>query len=219
MMETVKEYVNLRHGCVVGRVLRYGRVKKRTIFIVLSFLLIFCFFTGCDKEAVLKMIYPVKYEEYVEKYAEEYNLDKYMVYAMIKVESGFDPKAESAAGAKGLMQLMEETAAECSEKEDFGYTIPDDLYVPEYNIRLGCYYLKYLLENYGDMRLAVIAYNGGTGNLEQWLADETLTDENGVLNEIPYEETKKYVEKVFTAFDAYNSIYNGNEENDTEELQ
>ena len=193
-------------------------MKKRAIFVVILVLLIFCFFTECGKEAVLKMMFPIKYEEYVEKYAEEYNLDKYMVYAILKVESGFDPKAESAAGAKGLMQLMEETAEECNEKEKFAYSIPDDLYVPECNIRLGCYYLKYLLETYGDMRLAVIAYNGGTGNLDQWLADETLTDENGVLNEIPYKETEKYVEKVFSAFNAYNSIYNSSEENETEEL-
>lgn len=193
-------------------------MKKRAFFIVLSFLLILCFFTRCDREAVLKMMYPIKYEEYVEKCAEEYNLDKYMVYAVIKVESGFDPEAESTAGAKGLMQLMEKTAEECNEKEKFGYELPDDLFVPECNIRLGCYYLKYLLETYGDMRLAIIAYNGGTGNLDQWLADDSLSDGNGGLDEIPYEETEKYVEKVFKAFGAYNSIYNINEDNETEEL-
>ena len=193
-------------------------MKKRAFFLVLSAILIICFFTRCDREAVLKMMYPVKYEEYVEKYAEEYNLNKYMVYAVIKVESGFDPKAESTAGAKGLMQLMEKTAAECNEKEKFGYVIPDDLYVPECNIRLGCYYLKYLLETYGDLRLAIIAYNGGTGNLDKWLNDESLLDGNGGLIEIPYEETEKYVKKVFKAFKAYNSIYNISEENETEEL-
>ncbi|MBE7024388.1 MAG: lytic transglycosylase domain-containing protein [Ruminococcaceae bacterium] len=173
--------------------------------------LLLYFFAGNGKEFVLKNIYPVKYQDYVERYAEEYSLDKYLVYSVIKVESGFDPEAYSRMGAKGLMQLMDKTASECNEKGNFGYRIPSDLYDPEKNIRLGCFYLSSLYEIYGDMELVITAYNGGTGNVDKWLDDDKLADGKGGLADIPYEETKNYVEKVQRTFEAYNKLYKTNE--------
>lgn len=184
--------------------------KDFRLVILFPLVLLICLCTGCSKQALLKKVYPIKYQDYVEKYAEEYNLDKYLVYAVIKVESKFNPEAISNAGAVGLMQVMEDTAKECNEKGGFGYDIPEDLSNPEVNIRIGCYYLNLLYEKYGDMELAVMAYNGGKGNVDKWLADESLSDGNGGLVEIPYEETKKYVEKVFNALDTYNELYNQN---------
>ncbi len=181
------------------------------LFLLLVFVGIILFFTvGPGKRMVMEYFYPIKYQEYVEKYADEYNLDRYLVYSVIKVESKFDPEASSDAGAKGLMQLMDETAEECNEKGGFGYNIPEDLYDPEKNIRLGCYYLSSLVDIYGDIRLAVTAYNGGTGNVDEWLQDEELSDGKGGLADIPYSETKKYVKKVFNAFDTYNDLYKNN---------
>lgn len=189
--------------------------KKRgcvgPFLLIVFVVLLLCFFVGNGKETVLKMIYPVKYQDFVEKYAEEYNLDKYLVYSVIKVESGFDPEAYSRVGAKGLMQLMDKTASECNEKGKFGYHIPSDLYEPEKNIRLGCFYLKSLFEVYGDMELVITAYNGGTGNVNKWLDDDELSDGEGGLSMIPYEETKNYVEKVQKTFNAYNTLYKTNE--------
>ncbi len=192
------------------------RKKKRgkgaaRLFLLLTLVGIVLFFAvGPGKRMVMEYFYPVKYQEYVEKYAQEYNLDKYLVYAVIKVESKFNADAASDAGAKGLMQLMDETAAECNEKGGFGYNIPEDLYDPEKNIRLGCYYLSSLMDIYRDSKLAVTAYNGGTGNVDEWLKDAELADGNGGLREIPYSETRKYVKKVFNAFDTYNDLYKYN---------
>ncbi len=181
-------------------------------FLLLVFAGLFLyFFLGGGKEAMLRQIYPVKFQEYVEKYAQEYNLDKYFVYSVIKVESNFDPEAYSSAGAKGLMQLMDKTAEECNRKGNFGYRIPSELYDPEKNIRLGCYYLSRLYQIYGDRELVVTAYNGGTGNVDKWLADDNLSDGKGGLSEIPYEETRNYVERVQKTLDAYNKLYKTNE--------
>lgn len=182
---------------------------KPILFVLLALFLLY-FTVGEGKTVILKKIYPIKYQETVERYAEEYSIDRYLVYAVIKVESNFDTDAVSSAGAKGLMQLMDKTAEECNEKGDFGYDIPAALYVPEYNICIGCYYLSYLLEKYEDLELAVTAYNGGTGNVNKWLSDAELSDGEGGLSDIPYSETKNYVKKVIKTYEAYNKLYKYN---------
>lgn len=187
--------------------MRRKRGCFRYIFFIMLAVLMLFFLVGDGKVMILKQIYPVKYQEYVEKYAEEYDLDKNLIYAVIKVESNFNPDAVSNAGAKGLMQLMDNTAEECNQKGGFSYIIPEDMYVPEKNIRMGCSYLKFLMDTYGDMELVVTAYNGGTGNVDKWLGDETLSDGEGGLADIPYTETKKYVEKVTRTFEIYNRLY------------
>lgn len=187
-------------------------MKKRrgclrpVLFVLIAVFLLY-FLAGDGKEIILKKVYPVKYQEYVEKAAEEYGLDRYLVYSVIKAESNFDPDAISNAGAKGLMQLMDKTATECNVKGKFGYNIPDDLYEPEKNINLGCFYLSYLMNTYEDMELAITAYNGGTGNVKKWLKDENFSDGEGGLSNIPYSETKMYVEKVKRTYDMYNKLY------------
>ena len=75
------------------------------LFIILAVALLY-FLAGEGRAALLKMAYPVKYQEFVDKYSEEYNLDKFLVYSVINVESRFDKDAVSRVGAKGLMQLM-----------------------------------------------------------------------------------------------------------------
>ena len=159
----------------------------------------------------MKKIYPIRYQEYVEEYALEYSLDKNLVYAVIKVESGFDESAVSSAGAKGLMQLMDNTAEECNQKGKFGYSIPEDLFNGERNIRMGCYYIRHLIDVYGNAEMAITAYNGGTGNVKKWLNDPTFADGKGGLKKVPYKETEKYVKKVFRTFEIYNRLYKTNE--------
>ena len=113
-------------------------------------------------------MYPTKYSEYVEKYSEENNLDKYLVYAIIKAESNFDPNVKSNADARGLMQLMEETAVERSNAIEGTEVEAYDLYDPETNIKLGTSYFAYLMGLYdNNIVLAIIAYNAGLGNVEK----------------------------------------------------
>ena len=106
------------------------------VVIILSFILVT--FPLLEK----KYIYPLKYEEMVEKYSKEYNLDFYLVMAIIKTESSFRASAVSEKGAKGLMQITDNTAkyiAKELKESDF------EIFSPETNIKFGCYYLRYLL--------------------------------------------------------------------------
>ena len=76
---------------------------------------------------------------------------------------------------------------------------------------MGCYYLKELMDTYGNMELAITAYNAGTGNVDKWLADEKYADGKGGLADIPYPETKRYVTKVLKTYKMYNKLYKTNE--------
>ncbi len=184
---------------------RFGCI--RFVFLILIALTLLYFCIGNGKTIIMKKIYPVKYQQYVEEYSKEYSLDKNLVYAVIKVESSFDESAVSIAGAKGLMQLMDNTARECNTKGDFGYSIPEDLFEAERNIRMGCYYIRHLIDVYGNAEMALAAYNGGIGNVKKWLNDSEFADGKGGLKKIPYKETEKYVKKVIRTFDIYNRLY------------
>lgn len=146
----------------------------------------------------LKIIYPQKYSVYVEKYAERFDIDENLIYAIIKIESNFNPNAESDAGAKGLMQLMDATSSECEKK----LNVTADPFDPEDNIMLGTYYLSTLIDSCGSTYNAIAAYNGGLANVKRWSKDEY-----GELSYIPFKETEEYVKRVLDAYDNYCKLY------------
>lgn len=153
-------------------------------------------------------IYPEPYGEYVERFAEKYDMDPNLIFAVIKTESNFDPHAVSDVGARGLMQLMEEAyewvGYRMEDDRELGY---DSMYVPEYNIEYGTYLLMLLYNEYGDIRTALAAYHTGRGNVNSWLEDPDLSSDGKTLDEIPSSVTRHYVDKVMTAYDAYNNLY------------
>lgn len=185
------------------------RLIKTLIILIIILLLIFVLFRIIRvQDIILKLIYPTEYSEYVEKYSEENDLDKYLVYAMIKAESNFDPTVKSASDARGLMQLMEETAVERSNIIADESVEVYDLYDPETNIRLGTSYLKYLIDLYdGNIVLAVTAYNAGLGNVEQWIKDGIIKKDGSDIENIPYQETSNYVRKILNNYQMYLKIY------------
>ena len=131
-----------------------------------------------------------------------------MVYAIIKAESNFDPNVKSSADARGLMQLMEETAIERSNVIDNEDVQTYDLYDPETNIKLGTSYFAYLLGLYDDnMVLAIIAYNAGLGNVEQWIKDGVIKADGSDIENIPYKETENYVRKILRDYQMYLKLY------------
>lgn len=160
------------------------------------------------KTYLLQLKYPIRYQDIVENYAEEFDLDQALVYSVILTESRFDTYAESKVGAKGVMQLTDETGSECAKKLGIENFMPEQLFEPEINIRLGCYYLKKLIRDYdGITETAIAAYNGGPGNVNQWLRNPEYSSGDGILNEIPFRETRDYVQKVRKAYWNYQSIY------------
>ena len=131
-----------------------------------------------------------------------------MIYAIIKAESNFEPNVTSSADAKGLMQLMEETAIERSNVIDNEDVQTYDLYDPETNIKLGTSYFAYLLGLYDDnMLLAIIAYNAGLGNVEQWIKDGIIKADGSDIENIPYKETENYVRKILRDYQMYLNLY------------
>lgn len=157
---------------------------------------------------ILKIIYPLKYEEYIVKYSHEYDLDPNFVAAVIKTESNFENDAVSHRGAYGLMQIMPDTADWINYQMGNKEISYDRLYDPEINIKMGCWYLDNLsLEFNGDLSLILAAYNGGRGNVQKWLKDEEFSKDGENLHNIPFKETREYVEKVDKNYDMYKKLY------------
>lgn len=154
-------------------------------------------------------VYPQEYAESVSKYSAKYNIPEYLIYAVIKVESNFDPLAESSAGARGLMQMTESTFKWLTGSSHLGEHLPfEALFIPDVSIRYGTYYLNYLLRQFDHNTNTVLAaYNAGETRVKEWLSDSEYTDGNGGLSKIPFAETRNYVKKVNKAIDKYKELY------------
>ncbi|WP_420829633.1 lytic transglycosylase domain-containing protein [Crassaminicella indica] len=157
---------------------------------------------------LLKILYPIHYWDLIEKYAKEYELDPYLVAAIIRTESKFDEKAKSNKNARGLMQISEVTGQWASEELRIDDYHEEILYIPDINIKIGCWYLYKLKEEFnGNLQLILAAYNGGSGNVNKWLKDPKYSDEGEFLRDIPFPETKAYVKKVMKSYKVYRIIY------------
>lgn len=158
------------------------------------------------RPALLRSKYKLMYREDILTSAEEFDLDPYLVCGVIFTESGFRPKAKSGVGALGLMQLMPATGLEEAELLEIADVTEDRLTEPTLNIRLGCNYLRKLLDEFGTESVALAAYNAGPGRVRQWLR-EYGTKEDGSILYIPYPETSKYVGRVQSAKGVYERLY------------
>jgi soluble lytic murein transglycosylase len=145
-----------------------------------------------------RLVYPLRYEQIVRGHAEHYRLDPALLAGVIYAESEFDAKARSSAGAIGLMQLLPDTATGIAKRTGGTAFVVDDLYDPELNVRYGAWYLRHLLDRYGDERTALAAYHAGQGNVDRWRAAGTG---------IRFPETRAYVERVLRFKDLYARAY------------
>jgi len=179
-------------------------VYKKSI-LILSVIIILGGTIYLEGGRIKTLLYPKKYSAYVEKYAEEYNLDENLVYSIIKAESKFNEKALSRRGAKGLMQIADITRDWAIEELELNDDI--DIYDPETNIRVGCWYLNTLYKEFGKTELVIAAYNGGSGNVKKWLGDEEYSNDGENLHTIPFLETDRYITKVKKYYEQYNMLY------------
>ena len=154
-----------------------------------------------------RIFYPYPYRESVLSCAQEFSLAPNLILAITRVESKFRPKAVSPKGARGLMQLMPETAEWAARQMGIEYSL-NDLFDPEYNLKIGCWYLANLLHDFqGNLPAALAAYNGGRGKVKQWIGENTWDGTLENISQIPYQETKVFVEKVIHDLKIYNSLY------------
>lgn len=183
-------------------------VKRMIILIILLAIILGLFKVIRIQDMVLKKMYPITYQEYVEKYANQNEVDKYMIYAIIKAESNFKPEVKSQSEAIGLMQLLEETAVEMSNSIENQTVTKEELYEPETNIKLGTTYYSYLLEHYkGNNVLALTAYNAGMGNVDTWIKTGVIQEDGSDIENIPYKETNNYVRKILRDYQIYLKLY------------
>ena len=159
-----------------------------------------------------QLMYPRKYEQLVDQWAQTYNLDPLLVDAFIRTESGFDPAATSSVDARGLMQMTEETflwlRSKIAADEDLAFA---DLYDPDTSIRFGCCYLHLCLERYnGDVATAAAAYHSGWGTVDNLLRMEEHSADGQTLQGFPYSQMNHYVNKITSCYGAYQRIYAGN---------
>ena len=178
------------------------KVKKLAVVLIV---ILIAFYGG--RYVLKEHIFPFKHKETIVKYAEENNLDPYFVLSVIMAESGFRTDATSHKNAMGLMQITEETGKWIAEQMGLSDYSSEKLYDEEYNIKMGCWYLNNLREEFGDVDLFVAAYNAGRGNVREWLNNKEYSKDGKTLSYIPYKETKQYVDKVNTYYKIYKMIY------------
>lgn len=150
--------------------------------------------------------HPQDFSQYVSMYSKAYGVPEYIVYAVIKTESGFDSSSVSSAGAIGLMQIMPETFKWLTTLLGDSYET-GMLYDPETNIKYGTYYLSYLYGIYARWPTVYAAYNAGPSVVKRWLEDKVYSDDGINLETIPYPETEAFVSRVERAADTYLRLY------------
>jgi soluble lytic murein transglycosylase len=170
------------------------------VLLVLAGLLVALPFVLRAPEEVRKTIYPLRYEETIREASEKYGLEPAFVAGVVYTESHFRPDAESHREAYGLMQLLPQTAEFIGQRSG----IKGDYRDPEVNLRMGTWYLGYLEGRYqGDERLMLAAYNSGEGMVDGWLSEEGFD----IAKDIPFEETRAYVEDTLEASRIYSELY------------
>ena len=184
-------------------------VKKIVILIILVIIGL----SICNKidlknirNQIMMKIYKLEYSKYVKKYAKEYDVDKYLIFAIIKAESNFDQDAVSHREAKGLMQLMYSTAEEIAKKVNVDLN-EENILEPDVNINLGTKYISMLIQKYGNINLALAAYNAGSGNVDGWIEKGTLKKDGSDIENIPFTETNNYVRKILRDYEIYKKLY------------
>lgn len=141
------------------------------------------------------IFYPLKYKQEIITYAEIYQVNTSLIASVICNESSFDTNIKSPKGAIGLMQLMPNTAEWLCEKLGEPYD-ENKLYQPEFNIKLGTYYINYLSKKFKNIDTVIVAYNAGEGVVQSWLQQAKYSSDGETLKSIPYPETSIYLSKV-----------------------
>jgi soluble lytic murein transglycosylase len=197
---------------VNGSEIMFIDFKKLRIPLVLLLIFILLFYLfGSGR--LLRSFYPYSYRSTIEHYATENDLDPLLVAALIRVESKYDHKAQSSPGARGLMQVMPDTGQWVAEKIGLKEFDPDDLYDPEINIQIGCWYIAHLTNSFdGDMLVALAAYNAGRGNTQKWLGQKIWDGKEETISQIPFGETRHFLRKVKRDYSIYRKLYSNMKE-------
>ena len=165
---------------------------------------------GLRSPEALPFSFPKGFEERVKFFSQKYTLDEFLVYSVIREESHFDKEAVSVSDARGLMQLLPSTALEAAPKAGLSSFETSQLFSPDINLELGCYYLSWLLEIFGgNFAVSLAGYNGGPTSAKVWYEKNGSLDIDEFVEEIPFEQSRNYVKKILRSYAAYEAVYGG----------
>ena len=189
---------------------RAARRRRRTLvalggiaLVVLAVVLAMPLF----QKAIQELTLPLSHADIIRQQAAEKHLDPALIAAVIYAESKFDPRP-SSAGAEGLMQILPQTAEYLARRSGGTAFTTADLATPQINIEYGSYYLRYLIDQYnGEVMLALAAYNAGEANVNLWVAEARMRGHPLAIDEIPFPETRDYVQRVLRARRDYRRTY------------
>jgi len=189
-------------------VLSYKR-KKRGFNgrrIIIAFFLILLLFNAGN---IGRFVFPIPYRQVIFKEAEVTGIDGYLLAAITKTESNFNPTAVSVKGARGLMQIMPDTGKWVAGQKGMPNYNSDLLFNPEFNISIGAYYVSDLYKEYnGDTVMVLAAYNAGRGNVKKWLEEKIWIGDRNNIDQIPFPETRQFIRKVLFYQQTYRYLYN-----------
>jgi soluble lytic murein transglycosylase len=155
-----------------------------------------------------RLAFPLPYRKSLEEYCREQMLDPYLMAALIRQESEFNPKAVSSANARGLAQVMPATGRQLSRKLKIKSFRTAMLFTPDMNLKLGTYYLKQLSDELqGKWEAALASYNAGKSHVTTWMALANYREPAEFVESIPFNETRVYVQSVLRNAEVYRRLY------------
>jgi len=179
--------------------------KKRVFAVLLLFFLVILFY---NSSWLGRWIYPIRYEKDIAVSAKNYGVDPVLIAAIIRVETNFNPDKTSKKGAIGLMQLMPDTAKWIVDRAGYAEETAKSLHRADVNIEVGAWYLRSLFDQFDGNRIAVLAaYNAGPGNARKWLDSGTWDGTLEGIDQIPFGETRHYIQRVLYYYGKYAELY------------
>ncbi|MBJ6363773.1 lytic transglycosylase domain-containing protein [Paenibacillus sp. MAHUQ-46] len=185
--------------------MRMFRKKRFLLLLFIGFIILL--FARSDWMG--RWMYPIYYIDDIKASSLNYEVDPYLVAAIIRAESNFETGRESPKGALGIMQIMPDTAGWIASKANFTNLTLDDIHHrADISIQMGTWYIKSLERQFKERRpLVIAAYNAGPGKVNQWLKDNVWDGELDTAHDIPYGETRRYVQKVIYYYNKYKELY------------
>jgi soluble lytic murein transglycosylase len=195
-----------------GAAMNFLRKKRVFVLLLIGFLILLFY----NNHWLGQWMYPIHYKEDIEFYAEHYQIDPFLTASIIRTESNFRPNHVSKKGALGLMQIMPQTAEWIIEQGRFKDLTQEDLLREDVNLQLGSWYIAWLYQNFKftdtsleDDELAILtaSYNAGPGNVQKWLKEGTWDGTYASIKDIPYGETRHYIQRVIYYYNKYDTYY------------
>ncbi|MFM9277751.1 lytic transglycosylase domain-containing protein [Paenibacillus jiagnxiensis] len=179
--------------------------KKRVLLVLFVAFVLFLFLSS----NWMSWFYPIHYKDEIREHAQMYEVDPFLIASIIRVETNYETSKESRRGALGLMQLMPDTAQWIMDKTGFP-RVPLELIrdEPDMNIKLGTWYVHSLGEQFQNNPVAMIAaYNAGPGKVKEWMREGVWDGREQTVKQIPFGETRHYVQRVIHYYRQYTKIY------------